>query len=193
MSRKKNKTGTSGLVRGVAGMLVILLLVVLFRQAYIRWKYPLKYTNLVQQYAAEYGVDENLVYSGIQTESGFDSYAVSEVGARGLMQMTEETFEWVQTKIGGNETFDDLYQPEVSIRYGTYLLHYLLREFDNDTDTAMAAYHAGIASVRSWLQNPANSPDGKRLTHIPKSDTEHYVNKINRAMAIYQKRNVKGG
>lgn len=83
MSRKKNKTGTSGLVRGVAGMLVILLLVVLFRQAYIRWKYPLKYTNLVQQYASEYGVDENLVYSVIQTESGFDSYAVSEVGAAG--------------------------------------------------------------------------------------------------------------
>ena len=54
--------------------------------------YPRKYNDLVEQYAAEYDLDPLLVYSFIRTESGFDPGATSSVDARGLMQMTEETF-----------------------------------------------------------------------------------------------------
>ena len=44
--------------------------------------YPRTYAALVQQYAAEYGVDENKVYAIIRTESGFKPEAESKVGAR---------------------------------------------------------------------------------------------------------------
>lgn len=186
--RRKKVTPGRILLKMIAIVLVFFLVVAFGGRAILNWRYPLKYTDIVEKYSTRYDVDENLIYAVIKTESGFDNYAVSEVGARGLMQMTEETFDWIRTKIGGTETFDDLYQPEVSIHYGTYLLNYLLDEFDGDVDTAMSAYHAGSASVRSWLKNPANSEDGRRLNHIPKADTEHYVNKINRAIGIYERR-----
>lgn len=187
MSRRKKNTFGRVLMKAIAIIVVFVLVVVFGVRGYIHWQYPLKYTSLVQKYSRQYDVDENLIYAVIKTESGFDSYAVSEVGARGLMQMTEETFDWIHSKMNDNYNFDDLYDPDVSIHYGTYLLNYLLNEFDEDTDTAMAAYHAGSASVRSWLENPANSADGKTLSHIPKSDTAHYVNKINRAISMYER------
>ena len=186
--RRKKVTPGRILLKMIAIVLVFVLVVAFGGRAILNWRYPLKYTDIVEKYSTRYDVDENLIYAVIKTESGFDNYAVSEVGARGLMQMTEETCDWIRTKIGGTETFDDLYQLEVSIHYGTYLLNYLLDEFDGDVDTAMSAYHAGSASVRSWLKNPANSEDGRRLNHIPKADTEHYVNKINRAIGIYERR-----
>ena len=61
--------------------------------------YPCKYPQVVETYAAAYDLDPLLIYTFIRTESGFDPMAESEVGARGLMQMTEETFEWIKTKL----------------------------------------------------------------------------------------------
>ena len=80
--------------------------------------YPRKYNDLVEQYAAEYDLDPLLVYSFIRTESGFDPGATSSVDARGLMQMTEETFLWLRSKLGLGEevSFGNLYDPDVSIR-----------------------------------------------------------------------------
>lgn len=96
--------------------------------------YPRTYAALVQQYAAEYGVDENKVYAIIRTESGFKPEAESKVGARGLMQITDETFLWIKSKIAPGEeiTFDDLFDPAVNIRFGTYLLATCLARYDGD-------------------------------------------------------------
>ena len=87
--------------------------------------YPRKYQALVEQWAQFYQLDPLLVYSFIRTESGFDPDATSTVEARGLMQMTEETFLWLRSKIAPDEdlTFGDLYDPAVSIRFGCYYLH----------------------------------------------------------------------
>ena len=53
---------------------------------------PRKYEQLVDQWAQTYKLDPLLVDAFIRTESGFDPVATSSVDARGLMQMTEETF-----------------------------------------------------------------------------------------------------
>lgn len=96
--------------------------------------YPRKYNDLVEQYAAEYDLDPLLVYSFIRTESGFDPGATSSVDARGLMQMTEETFLWLRSKLGLGEevSFGDLYDPDVSIRFGCYYLHLCLVRYNGD-------------------------------------------------------------
>lgn len=90
------------------------------------------------QYAAEYDLDPLLVYSFIRTESGFDPGATSSVDARGLMQMTEETFLWLRSKLGLGEevSFGDLYDPDVSIRFGCYYLHLCLVRYNGDISTA---------------------------------------------------------
>ena len=74
-----------------------------------------------------------------------------------------------------------------NIRYGTYLLGYLLRYFDGQTDVAVAAYHAGVGEVSGWLGDSEYSDDGVTLKKIPISDTAHYVDKINNALAVYEK------
>ena len=147
--------------------------------------YPLDYIETVDKYADEYNVPRVLLFAVIHTESGFQSDAVSSAGAMGLTQITPDTFHWLQTKTGENLPDEALFAPETAIRYGALFYSLLLTEFDNDWYTAVAAYHAGRGQVNSWLQNAEYSTDGKALTTIPSKDTNHYVNKVLRAVEIY--------
>lgn len=146
---------------------------------------PTRYESIVLKYSAQYDVPAALVFSVIRTESDFDPEAVSSAGAMGLMQITPETFDWLQTKTGENLPEERLFDPEISIRYGTYFLSILLREFEN-IDTAAAAYNAGMNAVIKWLRDPAYSDDGKTLKEIPYKETAYYVVKVNRALKDYR-------
>ena len=150
----------------------------------LEYLYPRKYSEYVEKYAEEYEISEILLYSVINTESSFDPKAVSSVGARGLTQITEDTFDWLLMKTGEDYSFDDLFEPEISIKYGAYFLSLLQQEYAI-TETVAAAYHAGMGNVSSWLENPEYSDDGVRLKTIPISDTAHYVDKIINAMEKY--------
>lgn len=154
---------------------------------FLRYTHPIKYENLVERYSRENDLDKYLVYAVIKTESGFDPQAVSNVGARGLMQIMEPTFDWVKYRLGDEDSrYLDMYDPETNIRYGCWLIGYLCREF-GDVDTAMAAYHAGRGQVGEWLEDGDISADGVHLDVIPISDTAHYVSKIDRALDTYKK------
>lgn len=158
------------------------------KEKYFLYNYPLQYEDLVEKYSEENRVDKFLIYAIIKTESNFDSDAVSNVGARGLMQIMDETFQWVRYRLGDSEEteYERMFDPEQNIRYGTYLIGYLL-EYFGSMDEAVCAYHAGVGSVDSWLQNSRYSKDGKTLDTVPASDTKHYLNKIKDALQKYQK------
>lgn len=152
---------------------------------FYRQSYPLGYSETVMQYAAEYALPPAFVFAVIKTESGFDPNAVSEVDARGLMQVAETTFEWIRGKLGdGDAVFSDMFIPEKNIRYGVFLLQYLYEEFGS-FELAAAAYHAGRGAVNGWLQDETLSSDGETLERIPSSVTAHYVNKVMRAYEKY--------
>lgn len=152
---------------------------------YMRKTYPIVYENYVERYAARNGLDKYLVYAVIKTESGFRPEAESNVGARGLMQIMEDTFEWIKYRTDDDSTeYDDMYDPETNIKYGCYLVGYLYDEFGS-VETAMAAYHAGRGAVNGWLGDKRYSSDGRTLDSIPISDTAHYVDKITSAMETY--------
>lgn len=153
----------------------------------LQWAYPLKYTDAVEQYAAEYGLSPALVYGIIHTESRFRPDAVSSIGARGLMQITEETFEWARWRCGDDETtYEQLFEPETNIRYGTYIFSLLLKEF-GQPEEALAAYHAGWGSVKNWLSTEEYSSDGVTLLNIPFKETAQYVPRVKHAAQIYAK------
>lgn len=145
--------------------------------------YPQSYSDYVEKYCREYGIDENLAYAVIHTESGFDSDAVSHMGACGLMQLMPETFDWLRSKIGAVD--DDIFDPETNIRYGVYFLSLLHGEF-GDEKLTIAAYHAGMGRVNQWLNDTGVSPDGRTLENIPFSDTEYYVKKVERTKRVYE-------
>lgn len=154
-----------------------------------RLLYPRKYSRQVEQWAAEYDLDPLLVYAFIRTESGFDPAATSSVEARGLMQMTEETFIWLRSKIAPDEglLFANLYDPETSIRFGCYYLHLCMERYNGDVATAAAAYHSGWGTVDALLQMEEHSADGETLQGFPYSQMNHYVKKITSCYARYQR------
>ena len=154
-----------------------------------RLLYPRKYSRQVEQWAAEYELDPLLVYAFIRTESGFDPAATSSVEARGLMQMTEETFIWLRSKIAPDEglLFANLYDPETSIRFGCYYLHLCMDRYNGDVATVAAAYHSGWGTVDALLQMEEHSADGETLQGFPYNQMNHYVKKITSCYARYQR------
>jgi soluble lytic murein transglycosylase len=150
--------------------------------------YPKKYTEYVTQFADEYNLDENIIYAIINTESEFNPSAQSEVGARGLMQIMEDAFLWSQSKMNDDDgvTYDDIYDPELNIKYGAYLFSLLYSEY-GDYETALAAYHSGRGNVNEWLRSLENSSDGKILDrNIPSRATAHYVDKVMTSFENYE-------
>jgi soluble lytic murein transglycosylase len=154
---------------------------------YYNSAYPLKYSELVTEYCKDYQVDEALVYAVIKNESGFQPDAVSNVDARGLMQIQGPTLEWAvyREKEDAQVTADDLFDPEVNVKYGVYLLSLFLDEFKTP-DVALCAYHAGWGNVKKWLQDPDYSSDGESLQVIPFGDTNAYVSRVLETRDIYQ-------
>ncbi len=176
--------------RGAALLLAVLLLLGLptaLRRAG-QLLYPCRYAGQVEACAAEYEMDPLLIYTFIRTESSFNPQAESSVGARGLMQITEETFDWLRGKLAPGEdlTFDDLYDPTWAIRFGAYYLRLCLDRYGGDVATAAAAYHSGWGTVDGLLaQEEYASAGGNVLPSFPYSRMNHYVEKILRCYARY--------
>ncbi len=149
--------------------------------------YPVKYSEYVEKYSAEFGVPQKVIYAVIKTESDFDATAVSPASAHGLMQMTEETFFDVASILGEMPSAFDIYDPETNIRYGTRYLFYLYEMYDGNWDTALAAYNGGLGNVNKWLDDPTLADGEGGLKHIPFEETRNYVKKVNRSIKKYEK------
>ena len=191
MPRQSKKQKRSAWVPVTAVLLALALagtiLFSAFREKIDRWEYPQRYEAYVEYYSGKYGIDPMILYAFIRTESGFDPGATSSVDARGLMQMTEETFLWLRSKLGLGEevSFGDLYDPDVSIRFGCYYLHLCLVRYNGDISTAAAAYHSGWGTVDALLQKEEHSEDGLTLSGFPYNQMHHYVEKITACYAKY--------
>lgn len=156
---------------------------------YHRMAYPLEYEGLIEAAAAQYGLPPELLYAVTRTESSFNPRVESSVGARGLMQITQDTAEWAQFRRGDGQqeenVYDRLFEPETNIQCGAYILRLLMDEFGT-VDNALAAYHAGWGNVKRWLADEEHSSDGVNLKSIPFGDTARYVKKVNETSRIYR-------
>ena len=179
--------------KGIRDFFLVLLLVISFLAviyvggvSILKTLYPRRYIDFVEKYAQINNLSEEFVFAVIECESGFDSNAVSYLGARGLMQVMPETFTWLQEKRGESLSDESIFNPETAIDYGCYFYGMLLEQFGNEA-TAVAAYHAGAAQVEKWLGDEKYSPDGENLGDIPYPSTKKYVEKVMRVKNIYKK------
>jgi soluble lytic murein transglycosylase len=111
---------------------------------------PLRHENIIRQQAEEKGVDAALIAAVIYSESRFVDQT-STADARGLMQITPQTAEEIE-KLSGGTSFElqDLSDPDINIRYGTFYLAHLLDIYDGDVVAALAAYNAGPGNAEDW-------------------------------------------
>ena len=111
---------------------------------------PLRHEDVIRQQSREKGVDADLIAAVIYTESRFRDQT-SHAGARGLMQITPDTADLIE-RLSGGETFvhEDLADPDLNIRYGTFYLRYLLDRYAGNEVAALAAYNAGQTNADAW-------------------------------------------
>ena len=89
----------------LAIILVILIIIGIFKDKFLKIIYPKTYEEIVSIYAEKYKVEEELVFAVIKAESNFKQDAVSHRDAIGLMQIMEETAIDVAKKYGINIEF----------------------------------------------------------------------------------------
>ena len=150
--------------------------------------HPVYYDALITQYATENNLQPAFVEAIILNESSFNPLAESSVGARGLMQLMPETASWIAGKLKDTGySFDQMYDPEQNIRYGTWYLNYLSKLFNGDCATVAAAYHAGQGEVTGWISSGLYSSDGVSLDVDALMDgpTKSYAKKVRTDYAIY--------
>lgn len=124
------------------------------------------FDTIINQAAADHGLEANLVKAVIQVESSFHPDAVSGAGAEGLMQLMPST----AASLGVKDSFD----PVQNICAGTEYLAKLLDRF-GDLRLALAAYNTGPSRVaRLNITDPDNASDYSKLSERVRG----YVSKV---------------
>ena len=150
--------------------------------------HPLSYRELIDRYAAENNLQPAFVASIILNESSYRTGAESNIGARGLMQLMEDTAAWIAPKLRVNDySFDMMWNAEDNIRFGCWYLGYLSRLFGGDPVAVTCAYHAGQGTVSGWLADRTMSPDGATLqvSLLRDGPTKTYAGRVMKAYGIY--------
>lgn len=150
--------------------------------------YPLKYIADVDAVTSNCDVEKELIYAIIKCESGFDANATSRAGACGLMQITPETFDWLQNHVKKlpNGYIPDLYDPRTNVLYGATFISMLRSKYGDDIK-ALSAYNAGMTAVDRWLGSQDNSENDDEFRYIDYPETKEYVKRVLRAKKIYRK------
>ena len=143
--------------------------------------FPVKFKTFVSVAGQEFCIDESLIYSVINVESGFNADAESSSGAIGLMQIMPATAKWIASELNEDYSKEKLYDPETNIRYGSFYLKYLFNKFP-DLDTVLACYNAGEGNVGLWI-NEYGIVDYQLISF---KETANYINKVKNALKIYQ-------
>ncbi len=149
--------------------------------------YPRDYSEYVEKYCAEYEVEPSFAYAFIKSESNFDKNAESRAGAKGLMQLTDETFAFLSKELtGASLDPEKITDPEQNLRIGIYYISYLSEKFEGDKTLIIAAYNAGPSRVNQWLNDEKYSPDGKKIQKFPFKETENHIKKVLEAEKKYK-------
>jgi soluble lytic murein transglycosylase-like protein len=108
--------------------------------------------------AGAHGFEPGLVLAVIEIESQFDAFAVSRVGAMGLMQLMPNTGAYLAERHGvawnGPRT---LFDPVANVMLGVAYLEELRDHFE-ELSTALAAYNYGPSAIRRRVRTGAPVP-----------------------------------
>lgn len=156
----------------------------------VKSAHPYEYRALIEREAAKNNLNPAFVAAIVLNESSFRPDAESNVGARGLMQVMEETAAEIGDDLDvGGYSFDMLYDAETNVTFGCYYLGKLSQRFRGDPVLVSAAYHAGATQVQNWLNTSTYSADGVTLIleNMTDGPTKQYATRVKRDYAVYKR------
>jgi soluble lytic murein transglycosylase-like protein len=119
----------------------------------------LLFADVIEEASRTFRIEPQLLRAVIDIESKFNPKAVSNKGAKGLMQLMPET---ARRFSGG-----DMFNPRENVLTGARYLRFLLDLFKEDIELTLAAYNAGEnAVIRA----------GYRIPSLP--ETRKYVPRV---------------
>ena len=147
---------------------------------------PLRHDDIIRQQAEDKNVDAALIAAVIYEESRFRDQT-SSAGARGLMQITPETADFIARRSGGVRfEQSDLATPQVNISYGAWYLRYLIDHYKGNETLAIAAYNAGQSNVDKWVADAGGPANFDSAKHIPFPETRAYVENVQERRQQYR-------
>lgn len=148
-----------------------------------RFFYPVSHEQAILESSERHGVDPLLVCAVIKCESNWDSTAVSDAGAVGLMQLmpttSAELANYGVVDVWGYDP-ENLTDPATNIEYGCAYLSQLQSQLGS-TDEVIAAYNAGPGSVEGWLAEGGSISDAIKFP-----ETALYLKRVNMTYERYQ-------
>jgi soluble lytic murein transglycosylase-like protein len=106
----------------------------------------LEFLKTTHAEATRAGLPPELVLAVIEVESNFDAFAISSVGARGLMQVMPF---WLN-EIG--RPGDSLFRVQTNLRYGCTILKFYLRKEKGNLRAALARYNGDRRGRTYWAK-----------------------------------------
>jgi len=122
----------------------------------------------IDRMARSIGVDNDLVREVVRAESNFNPNVVSHAGAKGLMQLMDQTAKAMHVR--------NVYNPDQNLAGGTKYLKTLLDRYDGNVKVALAAYNAGPGRV-GRLGIGTDAELEAKYDQLP-LETQRYVEKI---------------
>lgn len=150
-------------------------------------RYGLYYPDLIIPAAQDYGHDPLFIYSIVRQESLFEGFVRSSAGAHGLMQVVPPTGAQLATELNWPPSYDseDLYRPNVSVRFGSYYLGKNRDQLGQNLYAALAAYNAGPGNAIVWRELAGDDPD-LLLEIIRFQETRDYIRFIYEIFNTYR-------
>lgn len=114
--------------------------------------------EVIYEEAIRYHQDPKFILALIATESEFYNWAVSERGAKGLLQIMPYVAESLAQDLGIEWSGDrTLFNPYLNIRIGIHYLSQLMVDF-KDVETALTAYNYGPTYVKGLIDRKERIP-----------------------------------
>lgn len=161
------------------------------------WISPARFQQhdvLIRAIAAEHRLDPMLVKAVVWRESRFDAQKIGSAGERGLMQVTERAArEWVQENRIENFRVEELFDPKVNLKAGSWYLARAMQHWRNQVDPApfaLAEYNAGASRAQRWAggDDAGVVPPSTFRSNIDFPGTRKYVDSILARFDFYKRR-----
>ncbi|MGA7740567.1 MAG: transglycosylase SLT domain-containing protein [Polyangia bacterium] len=152
--------------------------------ARIFWQaaYPRGFRDMVEPLAAAASAPDLFVYAIMRKESSFLPHALSPSDARGLLQLIPATGQEIAKHLGVPLFTEELFDPEVNVRFGATYLGALLKRFGGQIALAAGAYNAGSHAMMRWCDQWGSRPLDEFVELVTYDQAREYIKRV---LAVY--------